>query len=245
MPTAISKIRWCSQFLAERPQERFTTYQLTHDLDNMTVKEFFDHLLNALEAPEDRLFNVREQYDQARQKEGQSSSQFHDYLAGLEAQMEPLSDTTLAQNYLMRLRPEIKRQLNLLGYMDRCRDAIVQAALRIENALKRNDKESRVTANRRHEGSERRKQQNRHRPYPQRGSGGNTTQATSNQNASTSNTTRLGTCHHCGKIGHYARDCRSRISNPNQQPVNTQVNRNHTTGSGNGNGQQSGKASAS
>jgi len=168
---------------------------------------FRDFLRDLVADPINREMDVQQKFTDAKQGDRQSVREFDTYLAALESQMEPFTETQKRDNFLTRIRPEIKRTIKDNPSVPETRSDLVALAHRLE-ANRKKDIGGREDRDNRSSESHKRAR----RASPER---------TSERQRGDDYKKNI-TCHNCDKKGHYASECKfkRREISANKVPIN-------------------------
>ncbi|GAB7357799.1 hypothetical protein MBLNU459_g0615t2 [Dothideomycetes sp. NU459] len=229
--TERSKVLYVMQYLEGEPRESWFRHVESIGWDNIpSWIEFEAFLLDLVDDPVNREREAMQRFMDAKQGPTQSAQAFHAYLSAIEAQLMPYTEHQNNYHYFTKLRDELRIQLVNFGALPPTRELTVSRAATLEkNLAKANHSVSRTTAPRRMgDGDPMRKRKYHERvretyaekireapkgptAVPQQGAGV---------------TPQAGACHNCGKIGHWAKDCRSWKPGKRTGPeVHSQVHR--------------------
>jgi len=216
-PTDQDKIDCCVLAFDKGPAAKWERYEQRYGIDNITWKDFTKWIYDTIQDPINREFNAVIEYEEARQRFGQSTDDFASYLDTLELELG-IKDDRLRRNFLFgQLTKELQRRITNYNEVPQTRDALISLGTRLENSgrlLTNRHPESRRNV---HNSAAQEPRENskepqnrprergrfRHRPYqpytPTPASGSNTVKTEGSRN-------REG-CKRCGVVGHTAPNC--------------------------------------
>lgn len=133
------KVSWAAQFLRGTPKTLWNEHERTLPPDSLIDWDYFsEFLLDQIEDPVNRELDALQAYEDAKQREGQTTATFNSYLLTLESQLPDLKSERERRNGLLtKLRPDIRAALNNLITIPQTRDGVVTTATRLENNKKR------------------------------------------------------------------------------------------------------------
>jgi len=107
--TEEDKVLYAMEYLEGAPRDAWYRVDDNRlDDDVYSWDTFVAFLRDLIIDPLNREMDVQQKYTDAKQQPNQGVRQFDNYLAGLEAQMEPQSETTRRDAFLTRLRDDIR-----------------------------------------------------------------------------------------------------------------------------------------
>jgi hypothetical protein len=123
------KIRWAIAYVDSKIKNRWIAH-INDNYQHTTWESFAEWLLDDIEDPANRLLNVFQRYENARQRPEQSPQDFHHYLEVLENAMPARDPNILANTFFAKLLPQIQEEIARNGRIPVTREAMVALAAR-------------------------------------------------------------------------------------------------------------------
>lgn len=193
------KIGWAAQFLRGTPYATWSEHEEAMGPEETPTWTYFTtFLLDQIEDPVNRGLDALLEYEEAKQRDGQSTVNFNTYLMGLESQLpDPLTESQKRNALWAKLRPDMRAALGNLQHLPTTRDAVVATATRLEKNKKRlSEYQSTQT--------QKRTRRNTREAHHTRESSKDNPRPPTNSSANSTSTVR---CYNCQGLGHYANKC--------------------------------------
>lgn len=210
------RVLYASTWLTGSPLD--TWNELGDETDNYSWRDFESFVRNCVSDPVNRSLDVGREYEEARQKEGETVQAFALSLSVLERELhDSYTDVQRTRHLFNKLRPSLRDQIMLNSEMPTSRADLISKAERFENAGK--PKGHRLYTDERRTrdgGGASKKRKSSHRDS----NNSAPSKPSDNMSSKPSTGRKEVTCYSCGKKGHYSSDCRSR---PQGGPAPTAV----------------------
>ena len=120
------------------PKEFWYENERRHPIEEegTTWKSFVDYLQNLIQNPALRDATVSQQLQEAVQRNNQSARSFDAYIAQLESQLPPMEEWHRVQNYMTKLKPELRGEILKQPNPPTDRAEIVNLASLLEESYK-------------------------------------------------------------------------------------------------------------
>jgi hypothetical protein len=176
--------------------------------DDATWEEFETFVFDCVADPVNRSLDVGQDYEEARQKEGETVSAFAMHLSTLESQFhDSYTEEQRTRHLFNKLRNNIREAITLKADVPLTRRELIAMAGRYENAQKPRKHHRSITDDRRgRDGGGPSKKQKTRKDASSQGQQGRSGEDKSSKPPSDQ---RKITCYNCGKEGHKSSDCRS------------------------------------
>ncbi|KAF4546985.1 Hypothetical protein D9617_77g092390 [Elsinoe fawcettii] len=209
-PSDREKILYGVMFLAGEPKETWHHRYSVDELDDQTWLQFTQFVLDAVDDPVNRGVRVTLAYEGARQKDGQSIQAFASEMATLEEQLAPYSEEQRVRHLLAKLHPSLRNTIIKHHSIPRTRQELVSLGARIESTDKASTRRlDRETQEDPQDHPRKKQRSGRWGKGAKKSSGDGESQAKSNPNPGPEQKATT-ECFKCGKMGHWARECRSK-----------------------------------
>jgi hypothetical protein len=212
------KVLYASTCLTDKPAELW----VEGGDDDMTWDEFESFVNDCIADPVNRSLDVGQDYEDARQKEGESVSSFAMHLSTLESQFhDSYTEEQRTRHLFNKLRNNIREALSLKADIPINRKELVAMASRLENAQRPRKQHRSITDERRGRDAGGAKKQNGRKDGPSQQT--SNSQPNDNKSSRAPYEGRKMTCYNCGKEGHKSQDCRSPPKNGSTPHVTRKV----------------------
>lgn len=131
----VRKVLYASQFLTGETAATWLRLEKQNGEDNTSWKEYSTFLRDLQQDPVTRAMTLACEYNEARQRPGQTVVQFVNYMDQLEAELPPYTDAQRALHLYAKLLPEIQPIMNNYQELPKTRANMIKLAIQIEGNL--------------------------------------------------------------------------------------------------------------
>ena len=231
-PDDTAKIQYALHYITADPKAAWREYSKIIPKDDWTWVGFEQFLLNRIEDPQNRHLAISKRYAEARQRPRQKTSDFANYLASLERDLEELSESMRRDNLLNKMQKGLYDKIIASQQIPETRETLISLATRLEAQLPGAPKEHSErkaprstetrSSNPETTSTQGAKSWNRRQEPKPRDRGGRFSRGSSRHNRQKHkdlNTDGI-VCYRCHQKGHISKDCRNspspRISSANE-----------------------------
>ena len=134
-PDNIVKIQYVLCYIAAKPKAAWREYSKIIPKNNWTWVGFKQFLLDCIEDPQNWHLAISKHYTEARQKSEQKTSDFANYLASLECDLEELLESMCCDNLLNKIQKKLYDKIIANQQISEIWETLISLATRLEMQL--------------------------------------------------------------------------------------------------------------
>lgn len=127
-----ARIDYCVLAFGTAPAAKWERYERRQGIGMTTWAQFKEWMRDSIVDPANRAFDAVTSYNEARQRDGQSSEDFAAYLDSLEIELRIDSDWQRRNNLFAKLREDLRRDILQRNDIPNTRQGLLSLATRIE-----------------------------------------------------------------------------------------------------------------